>query len=82
MNTSYTNTCTLRMIYSLLSIIILSVAVLPGSAAQYENKQQYHAYATTTAAAALPGFNFGAAGDWGCNSRTTATVNNIVDKNP
>jgi hypothetical protein len=69
------------MIYSLLSIIILSVAVLPGSAAQYENKQQYHAYATTTAAA-LPGFNFGAAGDWGCNSRTTATVNNIVDKNP
>jgi hypothetical protein len=81
MNTSYTNTCTLRMIYSLLSIIILSVAVLPGSAAQYENKQQYHAYATTTAAA-LPGFNFGAAGDWGCNSRTTATVNNIVDKNP
>jgi hypothetical protein len=81
MKTSYTNTYTLRIIYSFLSIIILSVAVLPGSAAEYENKQQYYAYATTTAAA-LPGFNFGAAGDWGCNSRTTDTVNNILDKNP
>jgi hypothetical protein len=30
----------------------------------------------------LPGFNFAAAGDWGCTSHTTDTVNNIVDKNP
>jgi hypothetical protein len=27
-------------------------------------------------------FNFGAAGDWACNSRTQATVENIVDRNP
>src|SRR5918992_3711140 len=85
MNTSYTNT--LRIIYSLISIIILSVAVLPGSAAEYENKQQYHAYATTTTSvtSALPdiiNFNFAAAGDWGCTSHTTDTVNNILDKSP
>src|SRR5918997_3129590 len=88
MNISYTKTSTLRIIYSLLSIIILSVAVLPGSAAEYENKQQYYAYATTTTTSvtsALPdiiNFNFAAAGDWGCTSRTTDTLNNIVDKNP
>src|SRR5918992_4668324 len=86
MNTSYTNT--LCIIYSLISIIILSVAVLPGSAAEYENKQQYYAYATTTTTSvtsALPdiiNFNFAAAGDWGCTSHTTDTVNNILDKSP
>src|SRR5918999_1008178 len=84
MNTSYTNT--LCIIYSLISIIILSVAVLPGSAAEYENKQQYYAYATTTSVtSALPdiiNFNFAAAGDWGCTSHTTDTVNNILDKSP
>jgi len=85
MNTSYTNT--LRIIYSLISIIILSVAVLPGSTAEYENKQQYYAYATTTTSvtSALPdiiNFNFAAAGDWGCTSHTTDTVNNILDKSP
>ncbi|HEX7207029.1 MAG TPA: metallophosphoesterase [Nitrososphaeraceae archaeon] len=63
------------------------VAVLPVSAAEYENQQQYHAYATTTASvtSALPdiiNFNFAAAGDWGCTSHTTDTVNNILDKNP
>ena len=86
MNTSYTKTSTLRLIYSIISIIILSVAVLPGSAAEYENQQQYHAYATSTSiTSALPGiinFNFAAAGDWGCSSHTTDTVNNILDKNP
>src|ERR671911_2769300 len=84
MNTSYTNT--LRIIYSLISIIILSVAILPGGGAEYENQQQYYAYATTTSiTSALPGiinFNFAAAGDWGCTSHTTDTVNNILDKNP
>ena len=34
------------------------------------------AYAQT-----LPNFNFGAVGDWGCNSNTQSTVNNIVGKN-
>jgi hypothetical protein len=37
---------------------------------------------TTTTSETLPGFNFAAAADWGCNSRTTDTVNNILDKNP
>jgi Calcineurin-like phosphoesterase len=73
---------TLRSIYSLISIIIiLSVAVLPGSAAEYENKQQqYYAYATTTA---LPDtINFAAVGGWGCTPQTINTVNNILHKNP
>jgi hypothetical protein len=75
---------TLRSIYSLISIIIiLSVAVLPGSAAEYENKQQqYYAYATTTAAALPDTINFAAVGGWGCTPQTTNTVNNILDKNP
>ncbi len=37
-----------------------------------------YAYATTT----LPGFNFAAAGDWGCTDDTIDTVNNIIDKSP
>jgi hypothetical protein len=28
------------------------------------------------------GLNFAAAGDWGCNSNTRSTVNNIINKNP
>jgi 3',5'-cyclic AMP phosphodiesterase CpdA len=73
---------TVRSIYSLISIIIiLSIAVLPGSAAEYENKQQqYYAYATTTA---LPDtINFAAVGGWGCTPQTINIVNNILDKNP
>src|ERR1044071_3073080 len=31
---------------------------------------------------ALADYNFGAAGDWGCNSNTEKTVNNIDAKNP
>jgi Calcineurin-like phosphoesterase len=31
---------------------------------------------------ALADFNFAAVGDWGCNSNTDATVNNIKGKNP
>jgi hypothetical protein len=39
---------------------------------------------TTTipnAAAVVPDFNVAAAGDWGCTTATTSTVNNIVSKN-
>jgi hypothetical protein len=92
MNIPYTKTSTLRLIYSFISIIILSVAVLPGSAAEYEDKQQqYYAYATTTnttttsVTSTLPdiiNFNFAAVGDWGCKSETTDTVINILHKNP
>jgi hypothetical protein len=31
---------------------------------------------------ALEDFNFAAVGDFGCNSNTDDTVDNIVDKNP
>jgi hypothetical protein len=75
------HTSTFRSLYTLIYIAILSLAVILGNEPEYENKQQqYYAYATTTEN--LPGFNFAAAGDWGCNSHTTGTVNNIVDKNP
>jgi hypothetical protein len=75
------NTSTFRSIYSLVSIAILSIVVYLGNEPAYENKQQHYAYANTTTEN-LPGFNFAAVGDWGCNSHTTDTVNNIVDKNP
>jgi hypothetical protein len=39
-------------------------------------------YAYATSSATLPGFNFAAAGDWGCTDDTTDTVNNIIDKSP
>ena len=34
------------------------------------------------AASTVPNFNFGSAGDWGCNSNTDATVNSIQNQNP
>jgi predicted phosphodiesterase len=37
---------------------------------------------THHASAALPDWNFAAAGDWGCTTDTTNTVNNIVNKDP
>jgi hypothetical protein len=40
------------------------------------NNDEYKAYGS------LSDFNFAAAGDWGCKSRTPDTVNNIVNKNP
>jgi hypothetical protein len=40
------------------------------------NNNGYKAYGS------LSDFNFAAAGDWACNSRTVDTVNNIIDKNP
>jgi hypothetical protein len=75
------NRSTFTSIYTLLSTAILSIAVFLGSLPEYENKQQHYAYANTTTEN-LPGFNFAAAGNWGCNFNTTNTVNNIVDKNP
>jgi hypothetical protein len=29
-----------------------------------------------------PNFNFAAVGDWGCDSKATATIANIQDKEP
>jgi hypothetical protein len=63
MNTIFSHTSTFRSIYLLVSIVVLSIAVLLGSSApEYENKhqEQYNAYTTTET---LPGFNFAAAGE-------------------
>jgi hypothetical protein len=57
----------------MLSIIVNTISI--------DDRSDY-AYATTTTAATLPGFNFAAAGDWGCTDDTIDTVNNILDKNP
>jgi hypothetical protein len=38
--------------------------------------------ASTVVSDKIPGFNFAAVGDWGCNSDTEATVVNIRNKNP
>ena len=34
----------------------------------------------SSAASTINDYNFGAAGDWGCNSNTDATVSNMVGK--
>ncbi len=56
------------------TVIMLSIIVNGNSITDRFN----YAYATTT----LPGFNFAAAGDWGCTDDTIDTVNSILDKNP
>jgi hypothetical protein len=63
--------------FSVMTILLLSVTVLG------HNTSSQIAYAQTiSGAATLPGFNFAAAGDWGCTPQTINTVNNTVDKNP
>ena len=63
--------------FSVMTILLLSVTVLG------HNTSSQIAYAqTSSGAATLPGFNFAAAGDWGCTPQTINTVNNTVDKNP
>src|SRR5215216_3314374 len=52
------------------SFLITQIVVL------LSNNDEYKAYGS------LSDFNFAAAGDWGCKSRTPDTVNNIVNKNP
>ena len=50
----------------------MQIVVVPLS-----NNGEYKAYGSS-----LSDFNFAAAGDWECNSRTEDTVDNIVNKNP
>jgi hypothetical protein len=54
------------------SILITQIVVV----ALFSNNDEYKAYGS------LSDFNFAAAGDWACESRTVDTVNNIVNKNP
>jgi hypothetical protein len=46
------------------------------------NQTINHNTTKTIAKPSLPDFNFAAVGDWGCNSNTMNTINNIVSKNP
>ena len=70
--------------FSLLILMAIVVIVLSNltfiipffAAPPIQEHPSSSAYAQT-----LPNFNFGAVGDWGCNSNTQSTVNNIVGKN-
>ena len=55
------------------TVMMLSIFVNGNSITDHFN----YAYATATT---IPGFNFAAAGDWGCTDDTIDTVNNILDK--
>jgi hypothetical protein len=61
MNIATNNASTSRSLCSLIYIAILSIVVIIGSEPEYENKQQYYAYATAHPAT----INFAAVGDWG-----------------
>ena len=54
--------------FSIMQIVVVDTTL--------SNNNGYKAYGS------LSDFNFAAAGDWGCNSNTVDTVNNIVNKNP
>ena len=74
-------------VYSLIAtLILLSVSITTtitiGEQKKHQKQEQNFAYAASSSSSLIPDFNFAAAGDWGCTSHTTDTVNNIVDKNP
>ena len=76
-------------VYSLIaSVILLSISITTtittGEQKQHQQQEQNFAYAASSSSSSslLPDFNFAAAGDWGCTSHTTDTVNNILDKSP
>jgi Calcineurin-like phosphoesterase len=64
-------------------MLILSISI-EGEGIATEDHSVYASISPSSdsSTATLPDFNFAAAGDWGCTSHTTDTVNNIVDKNP
>ncbi len=65
------------LIITVLSQTELSIAnttLIEGSA-----EGRYHTNQTNST---LSGFNFAAAGDWGCNEMTQRTVNNMRNKDP
>ena len=74
-------------VYSLIAtLILLSVSITTtitiGEQKKHQKQEQNFAYAASSSSSLIPDFNFATAGDWGCTSHTTDTVNNIVDKNP
>ena len=65
-----------------LLIIVTAIVILSSTSIERVTTEDHSVYASPSNTSTLPGFNFAAAGDWGCTSRTIDTVNNIVDKNP
>jgi hypothetical protein len=65
-----------------LLIIVAAMVILSSTSIEGVTTEDHFVYASPSNTSTLPGFNFAAAGDWGCTSHTTDTVNNIVDKNP
>ena len=69
MNCKCTNVYTITIITISLFLVMINI--------KHNNIDSFCAQAAT-----IPDFNFGSAGDWGCNSNTDATVNSIFNKNP
>jgi len=65
-----------------LLIIVTAIIILSSTSIEEVTTKDHSVYASPSNTSTLPGFNFAAAGDWGCTSHTIDTVNNIVDKNP
>jgi hypothetical protein len=63
-------------VLSLWIVIVISSALNEGITIE-KIKKPFSAYAQTTT---LSDFNFGAVGDWGCNSNTNSTVRSMVDR--
>jgi calcineurin-like phosphoesterase family protein len=67
--------------YSMLTLIITSVLILIlQSQITTNNEYRNDVYALDKINS--HGFNFAAAGDWGCNHNTTNTIRNIIHKDP
>ena len=65
-----------------LLIIVSAMVILPSTSIEGVTTEDHSVYASPSNISTLSSFNFAAAGDWGCTSHTTDTVNNILDKNP
>ena len=58
------------------TIITISLFLVMININNNNNIDSFYAQAAT-----IPDFNFGSAGDWGCNSNTVDTVNSIQNQN-
>jgi Calcineurin-like phosphoesterase len=67
-----------KPILLVIPFIIFLIIILLSTITVNKTESAYAANITN----ALQNFSFAAASDWACNSNTTATVNNIVAKNP
>ena len=63
-------------------LIILAAMVILSTSIEEVTTEDHSVYASPSNTSTLPGFNFAAAGDWGCTDDTIDTVNNILEKSP